>query len=185
MSTAYHPQTDGQSERTIQTLEDMLRAYVIDFGKSWDRHLPFVDFRTTTAITLASRQHRSRHCMVVTKLKKIGYVSMRIGPDSPIKVMIPNHLHVGTIDMEMIRNRELDYSGIRRSYEKSSSYKLFLGEYKNGSSLALDERVVEEVKRGPLKNKIKQCFFEKFRGGFEQDIDEQDNKQKRSGEDDE
>ncbi|GKC34756.1 putative reverse transcriptase domain-containing protein, partial [Tanacetum coccineum] len=40
MSTAYHPQTDGQSERTIQTLEDMLRACVIDFGSSWDRHLP-------------------------------------------------------------------------------------------------------------------------------------------------
>ncbi|GJX08935.1 putative reverse transcriptase domain-containing protein [Tanacetum coccineum] len=37
MSTAYHPQTDGQSERTIQTLEDMLRACVIDFGKGWDR----------------------------------------------------------------------------------------------------------------------------------------------------
>ncbi|GKE32686.1 putative reverse transcriptase domain-containing protein [Tanacetum coccineum] len=33
MSTAYHPETDGQSERTIQTLEDMLRACVIDFGK--------------------------------------------------------------------------------------------------------------------------------------------------------
>ncbi|GJZ46089.1 reverse transcriptase domain-containing protein [Tanacetum coccineum] len=42
MSTAYHPQTDGQSERTIQTLEDMLRACVIDFGSSWDRHLPLV-----------------------------------------------------------------------------------------------------------------------------------------------
>ncbi|GJR07632.1 putative reverse transcriptase domain-containing protein [Tanacetum coccineum] len=36
MSTAYHPQTDGQSERTIQTLEDMLRACAIDFGKGWD-----------------------------------------------------------------------------------------------------------------------------------------------------
>ncbi|GJZ05204.1 hypothetical protein Tco_0538479 [Tanacetum coccineum] len=36
MSMAYHPQTDGQSERTIQTLEDMLRACVIDFGGSWD-----------------------------------------------------------------------------------------------------------------------------------------------------
>ncbi|GKE29028.1 putative reverse transcriptase domain-containing protein [Tanacetum coccineum] len=41
MSTAYYPQTDGQSERTIQTLEYMLRACVIDFGKGWDRHLPF------------------------------------------------------------------------------------------------------------------------------------------------
>ncbi|GKE25629.1 putative reverse transcriptase domain-containing protein [Tanacetum coccineum] len=44
MSTTYHPQTDGQSERTIQTLEDMLRACVIDFGKGWERHLPLVEF---------------------------------------------------------------------------------------------------------------------------------------------
>lgn len=44
MSTAYHPQTDGQSERTIQTLEDLLRACVIDFGKAWDSHLPLVEF---------------------------------------------------------------------------------------------------------------------------------------------
>ncbi|GJX55452.1 putative reverse transcriptase domain-containing protein [Tanacetum coccineum] len=44
MSTAYHPQTDRQSERTIQTLEDMLRACVIDFGKRWERHLPLVEF---------------------------------------------------------------------------------------------------------------------------------------------
>ncbi|GJX44405.1 putative reverse transcriptase domain-containing protein [Tanacetum coccineum] len=42
--TAYHPQTDGQSERTIQTLEDMLRACVIDFGNGWDNHLPLVEF---------------------------------------------------------------------------------------------------------------------------------------------
>ncbi|GKB14774.1 putative reverse transcriptase domain-containing protein [Tanacetum coccineum] len=39
MSTAYHPQTDGQSERTIQTLKDMLCVCVMDFGKGWDRHL--------------------------------------------------------------------------------------------------------------------------------------------------
>ncbi|KAC9449874.1 hypothetical protein E3N88_45822 [Mikania micrantha] len=44
MSTAYHPQTDGQSERTIQTLEDMLRACVLDFGGSWDVHLPLAEF---------------------------------------------------------------------------------------------------------------------------------------------
>ncbi|GJU76200.1 putative reverse transcriptase domain-containing protein [Tanacetum coccineum] len=44
MSNAYHPETDGQSDRTIQTLEDMLRACVLDFGKGWDRHLPLVEF---------------------------------------------------------------------------------------------------------------------------------------------
>lgn len=43
-STAYHPQMDGQSERTIQTLEDMLRACVLDWGDSWERHLPLVEF---------------------------------------------------------------------------------------------------------------------------------------------
>nr|GEV17995.1 putative reverse transcriptase domain-containing protein [Tanacetum cinerariifolium] len=44
MSTAYHPETNGQSERTIQTLEDMLRACVIDFGKGWVKPFPLVKF---------------------------------------------------------------------------------------------------------------------------------------------
>nr|GEW72329.1 putative reverse transcriptase domain-containing protein [Tanacetum cinerariifolium] len=44
MSITYHPETDGQSERTIQTLKDMLRACVLDFEKGWDKHLPLVEF---------------------------------------------------------------------------------------------------------------------------------------------
>nr|GEV18818.1 reverse transcriptase domain-containing protein [Tanacetum cinerariifolium] len=44
MSTAYHPETNRQSERTIQTLKDMLRAYAIDFGKGWEKNLPLVKF---------------------------------------------------------------------------------------------------------------------------------------------
>ncbi|GJY60254.1 putative reverse transcriptase domain-containing protein [Tanacetum coccineum] len=44
ISTAYHPETDGQSERFIQTLEDMLRACVIDFRKGWEKYLPLVEF---------------------------------------------------------------------------------------------------------------------------------------------
>ncbi|GKC23889.1 reverse transcriptase domain-containing protein [Tanacetum coccineum] len=44
MSTAYHPQMNGQSKRTIQTLEDMVRECVIGFGSSWGRHLPLVEF---------------------------------------------------------------------------------------------------------------------------------------------
>nr|GEZ46804.1 putative reverse transcriptase domain-containing protein [Tanacetum cinerariifolium] len=44
MSMTYHPETDGQSERTIQTLEYMLRACAIDFGKRWEKHLPLAEF---------------------------------------------------------------------------------------------------------------------------------------------
>ncbi|XP_071686768.1 uncharacterized protein [Rutidosis leptorrhynchoides] len=44
LSTVYHPQTDGQSECTIQTLEDMLRACVLEYGGSWDSHLPLIEF---------------------------------------------------------------------------------------------------------------------------------------------
>ncbi|KAJ0476776.1 putative nucleotidyltransferase, Ribonuclease H [Helianthus annuus] len=44
LSTAFHPQTDGQTERTIRTLEDMLRSCVIDFGGNWDKYLPLVEF---------------------------------------------------------------------------------------------------------------------------------------------
>ena len=43
-STAYHPQADGQSERTIQILEDLLRSCLMDFGGSWEEHLPLVEF---------------------------------------------------------------------------------------------------------------------------------------------
>nr|GEW77737.1 putative reverse transcriptase domain-containing protein [Tanacetum cinerariifolium] len=56
MSMAYHPQTNGQSERTIQTLEDMLREYVLNFGGSWDVHLPLVEFSYTISY------HSSMRC---------------------------------------------------------------------------------------------------------------------------
>ncbi|GJS97828.1 putative reverse transcriptase domain-containing protein [Tanacetum coccineum] len=77
MSTAYHPQTDGQSERTIQTLEEMLRACVIDFGKGWDRHLPLVEFSYNNSYhtsikaapfeALYSRKYRSTICWAEIK----------------------------------------------------------------------------------------------------------------------
>lgn len=44
ISTTFHPQTDAQNGRTIQTLEDTLQACAIDFGGSWDTHLPLVEF---------------------------------------------------------------------------------------------------------------------------------------------
>ncbi|GKC74522.1 reverse transcriptase domain-containing protein [Tanacetum coccineum] len=80
MSTTYHPETDGQSERTIQTLEDMLRACVIDFGKGWERHLPLVEFSYNNSYhasikaapfeALYGRKCRTRVC-----LAEVGMVS--------------------------------------------------------------------------------------------------------------
>ena len=43
-SKAFHPQTDGQSERVIQILEDMLRSCAIDYEGSWDQHIPLAEF---------------------------------------------------------------------------------------------------------------------------------------------
>nr|GEV05976.1 putative reverse transcriptase domain-containing protein [Tanacetum cinerariifolium] len=64
MSTAYHPETDGQGKRTIQTLEDMLRACVIDFGNGWKDTYNWLNFHTTIATMLALKLPRSRHLMV-------------------------------------------------------------------------------------------------------------------------
>ncbi|GJX15247.1 putative reverse transcriptase domain-containing protein [Tanacetum coccineum] len=80
MSTAYHPNTDGQSERTIQTLEDMLRACVMDFGGSWDTHLPLligpeiVQETTEKIIQIKERLKtaRSRQKSYADKTKEAG-----------------------------------------------------------------------------------------------------------------
>ena len=44
LSTTFHPQTDGQTEHAIQTLENMLGVCILDFKSNWDKHLPLVEF---------------------------------------------------------------------------------------------------------------------------------------------
>nr|GFB52591.1 retrovirus-related Pol polyprotein from transposon 17.6 [Tanacetum cinerariifolium] len=101
LSTAYHPETDRQSERTIQTLEDMLRACVIDFRSSWDKHLPLVEFSYNNSYhasikaapfeALYGRKSRSPICwsevgesqltvleLVQETMKKIGQIKNRL-----------------------------------------------------------------------------------------------------------
>ncbi|GKE06571.1 putative reverse transcriptase domain-containing protein [Tanacetum coccineum] len=87
MSTAYHPKTDRQSERTIQTLEDMLRACVINFGNDWVKQFPLVEFsynnsyhasiKATPFEALYGRKCRSPVCWVEV-LEKVGSVAYKI-----------------------------------------------------------------------------------------------------------
>ena len=85
LSIAFHPQTDGQSERVIQILEDMLKGCVIDYEVSWDRHIPLVKFVYNNSFQLRTgmapyealygRKCRTSLCWTELSEKKV------IGPD--------------------------------------------------------------------------------------------------------
>ena len=62
-SSAYHPQTDGQAERTNQVLEDMLRTCALKYGGSWDQSCRLQSSPTTTGIRSVWRWHRLRRCI--------------------------------------------------------------------------------------------------------------------------
>ncbi|GJU70468.1 putative reverse transcriptase domain-containing protein [Tanacetum coccineum] len=74
MSTAYHPQTNGQSERTIQTLEDMLHACAIDFGKGWVNQLPIIEFSDNNSYHASNKADHSKHFMAKVSVQQTTYV---------------------------------------------------------------------------------------------------------------
>ncbi|GJT57173.1 putative reverse transcriptase domain-containing protein [Tanacetum coccineum] len=116
MSTAYHPETDGQSERTIQTLKDMLRYYVIDFGKEWEKHLPLVEFSYNNSYhasikvapfeALYGRKCRSPVCWA-----EVGYIQLT-GP----KIIHETTEKIVQIRqrLQAARDRQRSYANIRR-----------------------------------------------------------------------
>ncbi|GKA76521.1 reverse transcriptase domain-containing protein [Tanacetum coccineum] len=116
MSTTYHPETDGKSERTIQTLEDMLRACVIDFGKGWEKHLPLVEFSYNNSYhasikaapfeALYGRKCRSPVCWA-----KVGDVQLT-GPEI---------IHETTEKIVQIRQRLQAARDRQRSYANNGS----------------------------------------------------------------
>ncbi|GJY69016.1 putative reverse transcriptase domain-containing protein [Tanacetum coccineum] len=80
MSTSYHPQTDGQSKRTIQTLEYLLRACVIDFGNGWVKHLPLVEFSYNNSYHASIKAAPSEH------FTDESVVHLFVGPRVMLKV---------------------------------------------------------------------------------------------------
>nr|GEW30393.1 putative reverse transcriptase domain-containing protein [Tanacetum cinerariifolium] len=116
MSTAYHPKTDGQSERTIQTLEDMLRTCAIDFGKGWEMHLPLVEFSYNNSYhasiksapfeALYDRKCRSPVCWA--EVGDTQLTGPKIIHETTEKIVkIRQHLQAA-------RDRQSSYSNVRR-----------------------------------------------------------------------
>ncbi|GJZ63669.1 putative reverse transcriptase domain-containing protein [Tanacetum coccineum] len=100
MSTAYHPQTDGQSERTIQTLEDMLRACAIDFGKGWVNHLPLVEFSYNNSYHASIKAAPfealyGRKCRSPV-LEKVGEVAYKLELPEELSI-VHNTFHVSNL----------------------------------------------------------------------------------------
>ncbi|GJV06379.1 putative reverse transcriptase domain-containing protein [Tanacetum coccineum] len=116
MTTAYHPKTDRQSERTIQTLEDMLRACVIDFGKGWVNHFPLVEFSYNnsyhTIIKAASfKALYNQKCHSPVCLDEVGEVQLT-GPEivqETTKKIIQIQQRI-----QAARNRQKSYAVLKR-----------------------------------------------------------------------
>ncbi|KAI3770485.1 hypothetical protein L6452_01619 [Arctium lappa] len=121
LSTTYHPQTDGQSERTIQTLEDMLQACAIDFSRSWEGHLPLIEFAYNNNYN-ASIQVASYEALYGRKFRfgKRGKLSpCYIGPYKIIK-------SVGEIAYKLELPKELQ--GIHNTFHVSNLKKCLADE---------------------------------------------------------
>ncbi|GJW54113.1 putative reverse transcriptase domain-containing protein [Tanacetum coccineum] len=116
MSTAYHPKTDGQSERTIQTLEDMLRACVMDFGGSWDTHLPLVEFSYNNSY------HTSVKCapfeVLYGRKCRSPVIWTEVGESQPIGPEIMQETTEKIIQikerLKTVRSRQKSYANRRR-----------------------------------------------------------------------
>nr|GEX86668.1 putative reverse transcriptase domain-containing protein [Tanacetum cinerariifolium] len=111
MSTAYHPQTDGQSERTIQALEDMLRACVIDFGIGWERNLPLIEFS----------YNNSYHAIIKAALFEALYGQKCQAPVCWVEVVDaqltgPELIHETTEKIVQIKQRIQDARDCQKSY---------------------------------------------------------------------
>ncbi|GJU71498.1 putative reverse transcriptase domain-containing protein [Tanacetum coccineum] len=116
MSTAYHPQTDRQSERTIQILEDMLHACIIDFGNGWDRHLPLVEF------SYNNNYHTSIKAAPFKALYAQKYQSLVCWAEvRDVQLTGPEIVHETTekiiqikSSIQATRNRQKSYADVRR-----------------------------------------------------------------------
>ncbi|KAH0678966.1 hypothetical protein KY284_020051 [Solanum tuberosum] len=116
LSTAFHPQINGQEERTIQTLEDMLRACLIDFKGNWDDHLPLIEFSYNnsyhSSIHMAPYEALyGKRCRSPIRWFEVGEAGL-IGPDLVHQAM--KKVKVIQERLKTAQSRQKSYTDIRR-----------------------------------------------------------------------
>ncbi|GKE85410.1 putative reverse transcriptase domain-containing protein [Tanacetum coccineum] len=155
MSPAYHPQTDGQSESTIQTLEDMLRACVIDFGSSWDRHLPLVEFSYNNSYHVSIKAAPfevlyERKCRSPVYWSEVG--------DSQLTG--PKLIRETTEKIVQIKNRLLTARSRQKSYADRRSKPL---KFEVGDMVLLKVSPWKGVIRFGKRGKLSPCYIIPFK----------------------
>nr|GEY38181.1 putative reverse transcriptase domain-containing protein [Tanacetum cinerariifolium] len=151
MSTAYHQKTDGQSERTIQTLKDMLRACAIDFGKGWVNHLPLTEVGEAQILGPKIIQETTEKIVQIKERMQAAHDRQKSYDDLKHK---PMEFQVGDKTTEkiiQIKQRMQAARGRQKSYADLKSKPM---EFQVGDKVMLTvspwKRVVRFGKRGKL-----------------------------------
>ena len=115
-STAFHPLTDGQSERTIQTLEDMLRACVLQFKGNWDTHLLLMDFAYNnsyqSSIDMAPFEALyGRPCKTTVCYNEVGERKL-VGPE--LVQVTSDNIKLIRENLKIAQDRQKSYTDKRR-----------------------------------------------------------------------
>ena len=153
-STAFHPQTDGQSERTIQILEDMLRACVLDLKGSWDKHLSLVEFAYNNSYqsTIGMAPYEAlygRKCRSPVHWDEVG----------ERKILGPEIVQQTCEVIEKIRKRMKVAQSRQKSYADNRRKDL---EFKVGEKVFLKVAPMKGVMRFGKKGKLSPRFIGPF-----------------------
>jgi hypothetical protein len=154
-STAFHPQTDGQSERVIQILEDMLRACVIEFEGSWEKYLPLAEFAYNNSYQASIKMAPfealyGRKCRTPAYWGELGekkVIADQVGPD---------YLQEVEEKVKIIKDR------LKEAYDRQKSYadlKRKDIEYNVGEKVFLKVSPWKKILRFGRKGKLSPRFI--------------------------
>ena len=153
--TAYHPQTDGQIERTNQTMEDMLRAFVIDFSDNWDEQLPLAELAYNnsyhSSIQMApSEALYGRSCSYPIFWEEVG----------DRRIIGPERVQTSTKNIKKIRTRLKTAHSCQKSYTNKRRREF---EFTVGDSVFLKVSPTKGVMRFGKKGKLSPLYNGPFK----------------------